>query len=83
MNHDEYTMARLRVGDSGVVDSVLHAAAFQRRLTDLGLIPGTQVRCIGQAPSGSPMVFEIRGTKIALRKADASKIRLKNGAVWD
>lgn len=47
------------------------------RLLDLGMIPGTSVRCVRRAPSGSPIAYEIRGAVVALRRADAAKISVR------
>ena len=48
--------------------------AYRRRLLDLGLIPGTEVRAVLMSPLGTPMAYDIRGSIIALRLEDASKI---------
>lgn len=47
---------------------------LEKRLEDLGLIPGTEVCCLHCSPSGSPAAYEIQGAAIALRKSDAEKI---------
>ena len=48
--------------------------AALRRLWDLGLIPQTQIVCIGQSPFGTPKSYLIRGAVMALRKEEASLI---------
>lgn len=47
---------------------------LQRRLEDLGLIPGNRLRCLFRSPAGSPAAYEIQGAVIALRKRDANRI---------
>jgi ferrous iron transport protein A len=44
------------------------------RLEDLGFLAGTTVRVDRKAALGDPTIYELRGTRIALRKADAALI---------
>ena len=53
------------------------------RVAALGLLPGTAVRCRMRAPSGSPIVYEIRGASVAIRRKDAEKITVRPEAPWD
>jgi ferrous iron transport protein A len=41
------------------------------RLRELGFIRGEPVRIAGRAPFGEPILVEIRGTTVALRKSEA------------
>jgi ferrous iron transport protein A len=47
-----------------------------RRLTDLGLLPGTEVRVVRRAPLGDPSVFELRGYRLCLRREDAARVQV-------
>lgn len=49
--------------------------ALARRLSDLGLWPGTEVELMRRAPFGGPMVFWLRGYRLALRRAEAVRVR--------
>ena len=40
-------------------------------LLDLGLVEGTQVRCLQKSPAGDPIAYDIRGAVIALRSDDS------------
>ena len=55
---------------------------LRRRMQDLGLIPGTCVRCLYIAPAGSPAVYLIRGAMVALRRCDAKNVTVEP-AIWD
>ncbi len=50
---------------------------LEKRLEDLGLIPGTQVCCLHRSPAGSLAAYDIQGASIALRQCDAEKIRVE------
>jgi len=46
----------------------------RRRLLDLGVVPGTRIRCEFPSPFGSPRSYDIRGALIALRDNQADRI---------
>lgn len=71
-----FPLARLQDGQSGLVSALRSSGAMRRRLLDLGLIPGTQVTCLGHSPAGDPAAYLIRGAVIALRGRDAAEILL-------
>ena len=68
------TLDRLPVGRQGRVCALGAETALGTRLQDLGLVEGTEVRCVLRSPAGSPAAYEIRGAVIALRRADCKKI---------
>lgn len=70
----EKNLASLREGETARVTTLLHTGNIKRRLQDLGLVEGTNVRCIQKSPYGDPVAYGIRGTVIALRKEDASRV---------
>jgi ferrous iron transport protein A len=47
------------------------------RLREIGFIRGEHVRVWGRAPFGEPILVEIRGTSVALRKEEAQCVLLK------
>jgi len=46
----------------------------RRRLLDLGFVKGTEIKIDLNSPLGNPVAYEVKGTSIALRKDQASKI---------
>lgn len=46
----------------------------KRRLLDIGLTKGACIQYKGKAPLGDPILINLRGVDLALRKADAAKI---------
>jgi len=61
-------------------DAVVHGLApscigpERRRLLDLGVVPGTRIRCEFASPFGTPRSYAIRGALIALRDYQAERI---------
>ena len=50
----------------------------RKRLLDLGFVPGTLVEVEVSSPFRDPTAYRIKGGLIALRKIQASKIRITN-----
>ncbi|MEK7354965.1 MAG: FeoA family protein [Bdellovibrionota bacterium] len=46
------------------------------RLREIGFIRGEVVQVRGRAPFGDPLIVEIRGAQVALRKEEASCVKL-------
>jgi len=54
----------------------------QRRMLDMGFVPGAEVTVIRRAPLGDPTEYHIKGTAVALRREDADTVmveELRNG----
>ncbi len=71
------TLADLRPGEEGVLDSLDLPQGDARRLMELGFLPGTPVAAGRAAPGGDPRVFRVDGSEIAIRRATARHIRLR------
>lgn len=65
---------RLSPGESGTIARVEAQDGIGRRLLDLGFIPGTPVRVVRRAPLGDPVSFELRGSRICLRRSEAARV---------
>jgi ferrous iron transport protein A len=76
-NSEYKTLAEVRIDQRARVVKLLVEGQTRRRLLDLGLLPGTEVRAVMKSPLGDPTAYEIRGSVLALRSEDASKIVVK------
>ncbi len=63
-------------GELVQVAAVRAGWGLQRRLADMGLTPGVQVRVVNSQRPG-PVVIEIRGSRLALGQGLAHKIMVK------
>jgi Fe2+ transport system protein FeoA len=70
------SLADLGQGESCVVKALQEGgdAELRRELLELGFVPGTAVRLVAKSLFGEPLAFELRGTRIALRKAEAAMV---------
>ncbi|ABA77966.1 ferrous iron transport protein A [Rhodobacter sphaeroides] len=55
-------------------------AAYRQKLLSMGLTPGTALRVLRVAPLGDPVVIEVRGYQLSLRKAEASALSIEETA---
>ena len=67
----------LKVGQRGIVVHVKGKGPVKRRMMDMGLVPGTEVRVVRVAPLGDPIEFELKGYSLSLRKSEARNITVE------
>lgn len=67
-------LTEIRSGHSGIVERLEGEPSFQKRLADLGIVPGTPILFVRKAPFGDPIEIELRGFHLALRRDDARNI---------
>ncbi len=71
------TLAELKIGQEGIVESLGEKGIIRRRLMDMGITPGASIKVIKVAPLGDPIEVNIRGYELSLRKEEASQIKIK------
>ena len=69
-----YSMDTLHEGQTARVIDILLQGSMRRRLQDIGIIEGTNVKCLQKSPCGDPIAYLIRGAAIALRTEDSRAI---------
>jgi ferrous iron transport protein A len=70
------TLDRLGRGEAARVVEVTGDDAVARRLDDLGLRRGIEIRMIRRAPLGDPTVYELCGYQLCLRGREAGRVRV-------
>ena len=68
------SLAEIPLGRPARVTRVDGPRAFRRRLLEMGLVPGTDVRVVTIAPFGDPLRIEVRGGQWSIRKQEAAQI---------
>ena len=71
------TLKDLKVGESAKVVKLHGQGAVRRRIMDMGITKGTDVKLRKVAPLGDPMELTVRGYELSLRKADAQMIEIE------
>jgi ferrous iron transport protein A len=72
----ELRLADLEPGAGAIVARVVGESGLAERLLDLGFLPGTPVRVVRRAPLGDPTLYELRGYRLCLRRAEGMRIRV-------
>ena len=61
-------------GQTGVIARVRGMGEINRRIRDMGLLPGTTVTIKGRAPLYDPVAIKVRGYDVTLRNNEADHI---------
>ncbi len=64
----------LRLDEQAIICKIMPKSTIKRRFSDMGLISGATIKCVGISPFGDPRAYLIRGTVLALRNSDAEDI---------
>lgn len=72
----EINLSQLKEGESCIIERLEMERNMRCRLNELGFISGTRVICLQKSFSGDPTAYFVKGAVIALRKSDASRIKI-------
>jgi ferrous iron transport protein A len=70
-------MRQMSENQSGTIISVRANGEMGRRIRDMGLIPGAQVKVQGRAPLNDPVALRIMGFTLTLRNNEADYIEVE------
>lgn len=66
----------LKPGEFGYIEDISGDEKLTKRLLALGCIEGTRVTLKTLAPFGDPLIINVRGFDLAIRKKDAKNIKI-------
>lgn len=80
LNPQESSMsiASLKPGQSAVVTQITATGALRQRLLDMGILPDTTVDVERSGPGGHPLWIRCQGARLALRRAEASSVLVRD-----
>ena len=64
-------------GKRAAVYDIVAEESMARRLMDIGMVQGTEVKCLMKSPLGDPAAYLIKGAVIALRREDAGTVLVR------
>ena len=70
-------LSDLRQGNTGILERLDVSEDTAQRLMELGFLPGVQVTAGRPAPGGDPMIFQVDGSEVALRRETARCIKIQ------
>ncbi|MGN1127899.1 MAG: ferrous iron transport protein A [Candidatus Flemingiibacterium sp.] len=71
------TLRQTKIGDTVRVVKLHGEGAVKRRIMDMGITKGAEVRVRKVAPLGDPVEITVRGYELSLRKSDADMIEVE------
>jgi len=70
-------LTELEPGEKGRIVKIGGTGGIHRRLLDMGLVSGSEVKMERVAPLGDPIEIKIKGYNLSLRKEEASSIQVE------
>ena len=67
-------LSQLQPGSTGTLRALDCSRSFRRRLMELGLLPGTEVRLVRRVSVGDLVEIECRGCHLSLRLSEAERL---------
>ena len=71
------TLSDIKPGATCTVVRLLDQGATRRRIMDMGITKGAQIRVDKVAPLGDPVDLTVRGYHLSLRKEDLNNIEVE------
>ena len=71
------TLKNVAIGKSARVVKLHGEGAVKRRIMDMGITKGTEVKVQKVAPLGDPIEITVRGYELSIRKEDAEMIEVE------
>ena len=67
----------MQVEQTGIIASVKASGELGRRIRDMGLVPGKEIKVQGRAPLYDPVSLRIMGFTLTLRNNEADHIKVE------
>ena len=74
-------VSQLQPGSTGRLASIEGERSFRRRLMELGLLPGAEVRLVRRSAVGGLIELEVRGCRVTVRDREAELLLVEDGGV--
>jgi ferrous iron transport protein A len=70
-------LRQMKDNQEGMIASIKVTGDLGRRIRDMGLVPGTEIRIQGRAPLYDPVALRVRGATLTLRNSEADYIEVE------
>jgi DtxR family transcriptional regulator, Mn-dependent transcriptional regulator len=72
-----FTMNKLASGESGTIERIVGNDVLKKRLREMGITAGQEVRVVKSAPLDDPIEIKVRNYNISLRREEAGNILIR------
>ncbi len=73
---EKISLRNMEINQSGTISTVKVAGELGRRIRDMGLVPGTEIKIQGRAPLKDPVALRIMDYTLTLRNNEADFIEV-------
>ncbi len=70
-------MRQMKSNQTGTISAVKANGELGRRIRDMGLVKGTEIRIQGRAPLNDPVSLRLMGFTLTLRNSEADYIEVE------
>ena len=70
-------MRKMLDNQEGTITAIKVTGELGRRIRDMGLVPGTEIRIQGRAPLYDPVALRVKGATLTLRNNEADYIEVE------
>lgn len=71
------TLREVPIGGTAKVKKLHGEGAVKRRIMDMGITKGVEIRVRKVAPLGDPLELTVRGYQLSIRKEDAAMVEVE------
>ncbi|MBP3730910.1 MAG: ferrous iron transport protein A [Mailhella sp.] len=72
-----FNLRLLPMDKSARIDRITAQGELGRRIREMGLVPGMDIKVIGKAPLRDPVALRIGGSTISLRNSEADYVEVR------
>ena len=70
-------LREMKKNQKGVITAVKQGGELGRRIRDMGLVPGSEIKIQGRAPLYDPVALRVMGSVLTLRNNEADYIEVE------
>lgn len=70
-------LAKLKPGQTGTITAIGAIGPLKRRLMDMGVLVGEEIKVLKVAPLGDPIEVSVKSYSLSLRKKEAEGIAVE------
>jgi len=70
-------MRQMQDNQAGIIKAVKASGEMGRRIRDMGLVPGAEIKIKGRAPLYDPVAIRVMGFTLTLRNNEADYIEVE------
>ncbi len=69
-------LSKLKLGEKAVIVKLTGSGSYRKRMMELGLVPGEQIKALKIAPFGDISEYFVMGSHLVIRKVDADLVEV-------